>query len=48
MPHVPVKRKRQWPLKLVLAIIVAQWLSGPAILAIADEPQPDPARNCDR
>jgi hypothetical protein len=43
MPHVPVKRMRQWPLKVVLAIIVAHWLSGPVILAFADEPQPDPA-----
>jgi hypothetical protein len=42
MPHVLVQRKRQW-LKVVLAIIVAHWLSGPVILAIADEPQPDPA-----
>jgi ammonium transporter, Amt family len=43
MRHVPVKRRRQWPLKVILAIIFAQWLSGPVILAVADEPQPDPA-----
>ncbi len=43
MPHVPVKRRRQWLLKVVLALFLVQWLSGPAILAMADEPQPDPA-----
>ena len=43
MPHVPVKRRRQWLLKTVIAIMMAQWLSGPVIIAMADEPQPDPA-----
>ncbi len=43
MPHVPFKRRRQWLLKVVLALFLVQWLSGPAILAMADEPQPDPA-----
>ncbi len=38
-----VKRPRQCLLKAVVAILVAQWLAGPVIIARADEPQPDPA-----
>ncbi len=43
MPHVPVKRRRLWLLKAIAAVLFAQWLSGPIIMARADEPQPDPA-----
>jgi Amt family ammonium transporter len=43
MPHVPVKRRQQWLLKIFLAMLFAQWLCGPIVLARADEPQPDPA-----
>jgi len=43
MAHVSSKRPRQWLLKAVLAMLLAQWLPGPVIIARADEPQPDPA-----
>lgn len=43
MPHVPVRRRRLWLLKAIVAVLFAQWLSGPIIMARADEPQPDPA-----
>ena len=38
-----VRRPRQCLLKAVVAILLAQWLAGPVIIARADEPQPDPA-----
>jgi Amt family ammonium transporter len=43
MVHVSARRSRQWLLKAVVAILFAQWLAGPVIIARADEPQPDPA-----
>ena len=43
MVHVSVTRLRQSLLKVVVAILFAQWLAGPVIIACADEPQPDPA-----
>jgi Amt family ammonium transporter len=43
MPNVSLTRPKPWLLKVVLAILFAQWLCGPVIAAFADEPQPDPA-----
>jgi len=43
MVHVSARRPRQWLLKAVVAMLFAQWLAGPVIIARADEPQPDPA-----
>lgn len=43
MSTVSYRHPRQWLIKVVLAILFAQWLAGPAIVARADEPQPDPA-----
>jgi Amt family ammonium transporter len=43
MTRVSVKRPRQWVLKAIVTIMLTQWLLGPAIIACADEPQPDPA-----
>jgi Amt family ammonium transporter len=43
MVHVSARRPRQWLLKAVVAILFAQWLAGPVIIARADEPQSDPA-----
>ena len=40
---VQVRRSRRGLFKLVVAILFAQWLAGPMIVARADEPQPDPA-----
>ena len=42
MAHVPTRRP-QWLPKVLLAVLFAQWLAGPVIIARADEPQPDPA-----
>jgi hypothetical protein len=36
-------RHRQGLTKVVIAILLAQWLAGPVIIARADQPQPDPA-----
>jgi len=43
MPNVSITRPKLWLLKAVLAILFAQWLCGPMLVALADEPQPDPA-----
>jgi Amt family ammonium transporter len=43
MVHVSARRPRQWLLKAVVAMLFAQWLASPVIIARADEPQPDPA-----
>jgi Amt family ammonium transporter len=43
MVHVSARRPRQWLLKVVVAVLFAQWLAGPVIIARADEPQSDPA-----
>ena len=43
MPNVALRRPKLWLLKAVLAILFAQWLCGPMLVALADEPQPDPA-----
>jgi Amt family ammonium transporter len=43
MVHVSARRPRQWLLKAVVAMLFAQWLAGPVIIARADEPQSDPA-----
>ena len=36
-------RHRQGLIKVVIAMLLAQWLAGPVIVARADEPHPDPA-----
>ena len=43
MPSVAHKYPRPWLIKLIVAILFAQWLAGPVIVARADESQPDPA-----
>ena len=43
MPNVALRRPKLWLLKAVLAILFAQWLCGPMLVALADEPQSDPA-----
>jgi hypothetical protein len=37
------RRPKHWFIKIVLALLLGQWLVGPMIVARADEPQPDPA-----
>ena len=43
MSSVSLRHPRQWLIKVVIAILFAQSLVGPVIIARADEPQPDPA-----
>jgi ammonium transporter, Amt family len=43
MSRVSSRHSRQWLINVVIAILFAQWLLGPVIIARADEPQPDPA-----
>ena len=43
MPSVAHRHPRRWFIKLVIVILFAQWLTGPVMIARADEPQPDPA-----
>ncbi len=43
MPSVAYRHPRQWFIKSVIVILFAQWLTGPVMIACADEPQPDPA-----
>ena len=43
MARVSARRPRHRLLGAAVAIVLAQWLIGPVIIAIADEPQPDPA-----
>ena len=43
MPSVAYRHSRRWFINLVIVVVFAQWLFVPAILARADEPQPDPA-----
>src|SRR5712691_8158220 len=43
MPYVYRRHPRQGLFKVVVAILFAQMLSSPAMIALADGPQPDPA-----
>ncbi len=43
MSHVSRRHTRDWPLKVALAILFAQMITGPVALAFADGPQADPA-----
>jgi len=43
MPSVAYKNPRPWLIKVIVVILLAQWLAGPVIVARADDPQPDPA-----
>jgi hypothetical protein len=43
MAHVSAGRLTRWMIKVAAAVVLVQWLTGPVMIARADEPQPDPA-----
>ena len=38
MPSDPYKNPRPWLIKVIVVILLAQWLAGPVIVARADDP----------
>ena len=40
---LPIDTRDDGSSSLVIVILFAQWLTGPVMIARADEPQPDPA-----